>query len=84
MRERNSAVELYRSPLVDEAFEKALELLEERMGEWRSVVDAYFLLRKHESEVGFPFTYNMVEELVERVHERLTRGRAEAAVEARA
>lgn len=65
----------YRNPVIDEAFERAVRLLEEKMSEWSTVVEAYFLLRRHEDEIGFPFTYNMVEEIVNTVHERVAGGR---------
>ena len=68
--------DVYRSPVIDEAFERAVRLLIEKMDEWSSVVEAYFLLRRHEDEIGFPFTYNMVEEIVSTAHERVAGGRA--------
>ncbi|NOZ88733.1 MAG: hypothetical protein GXO15_02270 [Crenarchaeota archaeon] len=51
--------------MVEKAFEQALSLLLERSSEWNSVLEAYWLLRRNEDRVGFPFTYNMVEQLVE-------------------
>ncbi len=53
------------NPAAERAFEQALSLLIERSGEWSSVLEAYWLLRRNEDRIGFPFTYNMVEQLVE-------------------
>ena len=46
------------------ARKKAVDLLVRQRAKWRDIIDAYFLLRKYEAEIGFPFTYNMVEEIV--------------------
>ncbi len=43
---------------------RTVDLLVRQHAKWRDIIDAYFLLRKYEAEIGFPFTYNMVEEIV--------------------
>jgi len=72
----------YIDPRLDEALEKAVEILTKNAEKWRSIVDAYWLLRRHEDEIGFPLTYNMVEEAVEKSRQLLQRGRGVVAVEA--
>jgi len=71
----------YVDPRVEEAVERAAALLAAHDGEWRSVVDAYWLVRKHEKEIGFPMNYSMVVEAVERARKMLARERALAAAE---
>ena len=57
---------------IAQAKKKAVDLLVRQRVKWRDIIDAYFLLRKYEAEIGFPFTYNMVEEIV-REAERIIR-----------
>ena len=71
------------SGIYERAVEKAITFLLQRQGEWSSILEAYWLLRRHEDEIGFPFTYNMVEEIVEQVRRLHGRGEA-AALEAHA
>jgi len=40
---------------------RAAEVLEKHLGEWSDEVEAYWLLRRHEDEVGVPVTYDIVE-----------------------
>ena len=70
------------SGVYERAVERAIALLLQKQGEWSTVLEAYWLLRRHEQEIGFPFTYNMVEEIVEQVRRLHSRGAA--AVEAHA
>jgi hypothetical protein len=72
----------YIDPRLETALEKAASLLASRAGEWSSVVEAYWLLRRHEDEIGFPLTYNMVEEAVERAKRFLEKERHLAIAEA--
>jgi len=69
----------YVTPLFERAYRKAVELLLAHSGEWDDVLDAYFLLRRFEDEIGFPFTYNMVEEMVERLRLQARQARKAAA-----
>ncbi len=48
-----------------EAPRKAAEILIEHQTEWSSVVDAYWLLRRYEDEIGVPITYDIVEKAYE-------------------
>ncbi len=71
----------YFDPRVEEAIERAAALLAAHEGEWRSVVEAYWLVRRHEKEIGFPLNYSMVVEAVERARKMLARERELAAAE---
>ncbi|HIQ23654.1 MAG TPA: hypothetical protein EYH50_01230 [Pyrodictium delaneyi] len=48
------------------AAERAAEILVEHMNEWKDTIDAYWLLRRYEDEVGVPVTYDIVEQAVEK------------------
>lgn len=72
----------YIDPRVNEALERAVALLVERASEWRNTIEAYWLIRRHEEELGFPLTYPMVEEAVERAKQLISRGKAMVPVEA--
>jgi len=53
------------------AVDKAAEILAEHMSEWNDTIDAYWLLRLYEDEVGIPVTYDIVEQAVEKVRKTL-------------
>ncbi|ALL01120.1 hypothetical protein Pyrde_1072 [Pyrodictium delaneyi] len=53
------------------AVDKAAEILAEHISEWSDTIDAYWLLRRHEDEVGIPVTYDIVEQAVEKVRKTL-------------
>jgi hypothetical protein len=51
----------YVDPRFSIAEEKARDILIRKAGEWHSIVDAYWLLRRMEDEIGIPVTYDIVE-----------------------
>lgn len=51
----------YRDPRFLEAPIKAAKILIKHKNSWNSVIDAYWLLRRHEDEIGIPVTYDIVE-----------------------
>ncbi|ABM81085.1 hypothetical protein [Hyperthermus butylicus] len=61
-----------REDYVDERFlqapSRAAEILVEHWGEWSDEIDAYWLLRRYEDEIGVPVTYDIVVEAVEIAH----------------
>ena len=61
----------YVDPRFAEAPLKAAEILVEHADEWSSEVDAYWLLRRYEDEVGAPVTYDIVVEAVEIARRKL-------------
>ncbi len=70
----------YVDPRFLEAVDRAVVVLEKHRGEWSNEIEAYWLLRKYEDEVGVPVTYDIVEQAVEKLSQRLSQ-RAEASVE---
>jgi|GEM_PF-6914837 len=72
----------YVDPRLEKAIEKAVQLLVQHMDEWQSTVEAYWLVRRHEDEIGFPLTYNMIEEAVEKAKQFIHRSRVAVAAEA--
>ncbi len=75
-----------KTPYVDqrlyEAIDKAATILAANMDKWSNVVEAYWLLRRKEDEIGFPLTYNMVVEAVEKARMIAARERPVAFAEA--
>jgi hypothetical protein len=65
----------YVDPRHLKAIDKAVELLLAHAGEWDSEVDAYWLLVRHEDEIGVPVIYEIVREAVARARAILQRGR---------
>jgi hypothetical protein len=61
----------YVDPRFAEAPVKAAEVLVEHAGDWSSEIDAYWLLRKYEDEIGVPVTYDIVVEAVEIARRKL-------------
>jgi len=58
---------------------RAAEVLERHLGEWSDEVEAYWLLRRHEDEVGVPVTYDIVEAAIALLRSRgVIRERVEA------
>ena len=72
----------YWDPRLLSAVDKAVEILLEHMSEWEDEVDAYWLLRKHEDRVGVPVTYNIVEEAVTRIRNKIAKKHAISVIEA--
>jgi len=55
----------YIDPRIRNAPKKAKEILIIHRNEWSSIIDAYWLLRKYEDEIGVPVTYDIVEKAYE-------------------
>ncbi|KSW12316.1 hypothetical protein CF15_06115 [Pyrodictium occultum] len=66
------------------AADRAAEVLVEHMDEWKDPIDAYWLLRRLEHEVGVPVTYDIVEQAVEKARRIIESARHPAAQHARA
>ena len=75
MRDNKESVGDYIDPHLREAPRKAARILVKHYREWNSIIEAYWLLRRYEDEVGVPITYDIVEKAYEiAIHElRLTR-----------
>jgi len=71
----------YIDPRLERAIERAVQLLQKHIDEWSGTVEAYWLVRRYEDEIGFPLTYNMVEEAVERARQLLQKTREGLLVE---
>jgi len=57
----------YIDPRMLEAVDKAASILERLRDKWSNELDAYWLLRRYEDEVGIPVTYDIVEQAVAKV-----------------
>ncbi len=57
----------YIDPRMLEAVDKAALILERLRDKWSNELDAYWLLRRYEDEVGIPVTYDIVEQAVAKV-----------------
>ena len=61
MRDDKESTKDYIDPRLREAPQKAARILVKHYREWSSIVEAYWLLRRYEDEVGVPITYDIVE-----------------------
>ena len=68
----------YVDPRFRTAVDKAVEVLLSHRGEWSNEVEAYWLLVKHEDEIGVPVIYEIVREAVERARTLMAREAREA------
>ncbi len=59
------STEDYIDPRLREAPRKAAKILVKHYREWNSIVEAYWLLRRYEDEIGVPITYDIVEKAYE-------------------
>ncbi len=65
MRTRKRSNKDYRDPRFLEAPRRAASILVKYKDSWNSIIEAYWLLRKHEDEIGVPVTYDIVEQAYE-------------------
>ena len=72
----------YIDPRIWQAVDRAVSILLAHSSEWRSEVDAYWLLVRYEDDVGVPVIYELVREAVERARAILAQKQAAAVEEA--
>jgi len=61
VRTEKESTEDYIDPRLREAPRKAAKILVKHHREWNSIIEAYWLLRRYEDEIGIPITYDIVE-----------------------
>ena len=72
----------YVDPRIRQAVDKAVSILIAHSSEWRSEIDAYWLLVRYEDDVGVPVIYELVREAVERARAILAQKQATVVEEA--